>query len=84
MAGDNNKPQNEAKLVLKVELIDKQFHVTFGKDVNSLLFDRALTLAKLQLDNIIIASTQPKTKIVPINTPLIKNLDDIRNRIGSQ
>ena len=58
------------KLIVKAELKDKAIAVTFGDDIPPLLYDRAIRLINLQMDDMIIASTQPQ-KVVKVNTPLI-------------
>ena len=54
------------KLILKVELIDKKMVVSFGQELpNTLLYDRAIRLASLELDNMIIGGQASQNKYKP-------------------
>ncbi|MBU1308238.1 MAG: hypothetical protein KKE30_01735 [Gammaproteobacteria bacterium] len=66
-----------AKLVVKAELIDKNLKITFGEDVPPLLFDRAVRLINLQLDNMLIAVHQPVVKIIKPQGSVIGDINDL-------
>ena len=54
------------KMVLKVELVDKKLVVKFGQELpNTLLYDRAIRLASLELDNMIIGGQQNQQPYKP-------------------
>lgn len=69
------------KLVLKVELEDKKLKVTFGDVPNTLLYDRAINLLKLEFENMLIQGTMKPPIIEVAPTGLIKKVNDIRSRI---
>jgi len=73
---DNGK---DVKLILKAELDHGEMKIQFGHDVPNVLYDRAIRLLSLHLDNFIIEkSTKKEPKAVkPLWSPEMgKNIID--------
>ena len=70
-------------LILKVELVDKKMVVKFGHEIpNTLLYDRAIRLASLELDNMIIGGQQNQQPYKPLAVTHIPQsvMDKIRGK----